>query len=175
MNWRIFFMKPDFEERCRRHIQMESELEQPLTVRSEAHFMLDDIAEKILSGKGIQPEDTVFLEMLWRELREEDPGIADALSRFRSAGLITEGEDLFASCYFFVSKQIGPESGALRDAIMFRSDPEMFSDIAAGIRMPERTRSALVSIYRKMFGLRTSSEKDDVSIRHHDGSQSRYY
>lgn len=155
---------------------MESELEQPLTVRSEAHFMLDDIAEKILSGKeGIQPEDTVFLEMLWRELREEDPGIADALSRFRSAGLITEGEDLFASCYFFVSKQIGPESGALRDAIMFRSDPEMFSDIAAGIRMPERTRSALVSIYRKMFGLRTSSEKDDVSIRHHDGSQSRYY
>lgn len=166
-------MKPDFEERRLRHIRMESELERPLTVRPEAHFMLDDIAEKILSGKGIQPEDTVFLEMLWRELREEDLEIADALSRFRLAGLITEGEDLFASCYFFVSKQIGPESGTLRDAIRYRSDPDTFSEIASGIRMPERTRSALVSIYRKIFGLRTSSAKDDVPIRHHDGSQSR--
>ncbi|MEI6650587.1 MAG: hypothetical protein WCL23_04100 [Candidatus Moraniibacteriota bacterium] len=145
-------MNPDFEARREKYILMEAKLEEPRKVSSEAHFLLNDVAQKIASGQELTSSDTNLLETLWSELQGEDREICEVFEKARSHGMITSTEALVSTCLFLISAQIGPDCSRLRDAVRFGSTIEIFTELSGGINIPEQTRAILVSTFRKMRG-----------------------
>ena len=139
------------------HNQFAKNLEAIRRPKPEAHFLIDDISKKILTGQKISEVDRDILSGIFAELQDLDKNLVSYMNELRSSGTISSEEVGVITSYFLVSRQIGPESSSLRNE--FYNSEIMLKDlekISKQISMPENSRTILVSAYKKIFDSKLS-------------------
>ena len=122
----------------------EEKLNEIPQIKPEAHFALNDISQKIISGEKLSQEDDDFLGTIWATMQDLDKEIIEHLDTKRSSQIISKDEASSCGVYFLMSKQIGPDSKKLRDAFYQNLlSEEAFEGLSKNISIPENTRSIL--------------------------------
>lgn len=134
----------------------QKKLEEEPKVKPEAHFAVDAVAKKIISGTDISPDEQSLIKTIFISLQDMDRDIVSILDAYEKMSVISPDELAIVASYFLISKQIGPDSGKLRD-LVYKAEvpPEEAREVAESISIPENSRKLILSVYKKIFEYKT--------------------
>lgn len=127
-------------------------LEEIPKISPEYHFFLNDISDKLLSGKELYQTEVDNLEIIYDLTQSLEPVLVDILDFHRANLKISRIEYLFTVNYFLTANQNGPDSTNIKDAIISkRISVEGFEDLLNEVQMPTNTRMFLLHVYEKLI------------------------
>ena len=127
-------------------------VEKKPTIKHEFHYVINDIAKKVIDNQELTRKETDGLEMVYGEMQNLEKELMIVLDHYRSKGVISTPEFLVTINYFLTAKQNGPDSEIAKKILTGTSIPtENFVKILEGISIPEHTRKVLVNCYQKIF------------------------
>ncbi len=129
-----------------------SDIETVAKVKPDAHYLLNDIAKKVLSEKELSTEEMEQIANIYSELGELDPNLVSYLSELENKNRITQEEKNIVTCYFLIAKQVGPSSDYLRNTI-YNNTSSNETDVLSlikNISIPEHTASVLRDVLQRL-------------------------
>ena len=128
-------------------------IEEPSRVKAEAHFVLNDIALKLIEEKELSENELSLLKNLFIAMQETDTrNIINGVIEYRDLGRITTHEMYLIGNYFMTSGQIGPNSSTLQEEFFNRQiTPEEFLKMLQEISAPQYTKTVIGEAYKKVL------------------------
>ncbi|MFA6514796.1 MAG: hypothetical protein WCT42_00835 [Candidatus Paceibacterota bacterium] len=132
--------------------QFQKKLEEIPQLKPEAHFVINDSAQKILNNSPLNKIEQDSIDAIFIELEELDKDIVSYLINLKSKGIITNDECNLIASYFTASKQIGPDSGVIRDAFYGKTVSQgEFEELMKKVSIPEYSSSIILNVYKKII------------------------
>lgn len=132
--------------------QFQKKLEELPKLKPEAHFVINDAAQKILSNLPLDKSEQDAIDAIFIELQELDKNIVAYLLNLKSKEMITSDECNLIASYFIATKQIGPDSGVIRDAFYEKSvNAGEFEELIKKVSIPEYSKSIILNVYKKIL------------------------
>jgi hypothetical protein len=132
--------------------QFQLKLEKPFVPKPEAHFLVNEIAGKLISENPISEDDKNFIHDLFIELQNDsNREIVESLFKIRDEGFMNHTQLGIIGCYFMISHQIGPDDKGLLDRLISHDiSVEDFKNITKDISIPEFTRNYIDHVYESI-------------------------
>ncbi len=139
--------KPNFEQ----YKADQERLEAIPTIKSEFHFVINDISKKVLAGDPLTDKEIDDLEMIYHSTQDLEKELVVYLDDYRSRYIITKLEFLITSDYFLTAYYNGPDSKEIKDLLM---NPNVstadFKIHLQKVSVPEYTRKILADTQSKI-------------------------
>jgi hypothetical protein len=132
--------------------QFQLKLEKPFVPKPEAHFLVNEIAGKLILENSISEDDKNFIHDLFIELQNDsNREIVESLFKIRDEGFMNHTQLGIVGCYFMISNQIGPNDNKLLDQFISHDiSVEDFKNITKDISIPEFTRNYIDHVYESI-------------------------
>ncbi len=140
--------QPNFEQ----YKENQEKIEKIPTIKPEFHFVINDIAKKVLDNIEISEKETGDLEMVYDMTQDLEKELVTFLVIYRSKETINSTEFLIVIDYFLTANQNGPESGEIKEILfMGNITVEEFESILKNTQIPSNTQKIINNVYNKIL------------------------
>lgn len=128
----------------------EQQLSQIPLAKPETHFLLNDLALKMLKFEDRTEEEQILIDGIALELQDLDRDFVSYVDTYRQLGILSLDETSFVRSLFLVSMQTGPDLAGIRTLFVLKDvTPEEFENRTKNVSLPDQSRDLLNTIYRK--------------------------
>lgn len=139
--------QPNFEQ----YKRDQKKIEKIPTIKADFHFVLNDIAKKLLEGVEISPKEVGDLEIVYILTQGLEKELVNYLDGYRAQAIISKIEFLITTDYFLTANQNGPDSQDVKNSLMeAKVAPDEFDGYMEKVEIPKSTKSVISSTYTKI-------------------------
>ena len=140
--------QPNFEQ----YKTDQAKIEKIPTIKPEFHFVINDIAKKVLDNQEISQKEIGDLEMVYDMTQDLEKELATFLDVYRSKNTISKTEFLIVIDYFLTANQNGPDSKEIKDILSIGDIPtEEFESVLINTQVPSNTQKVIYAVYNKIL------------------------
>ncbi len=145
--------QPNFEQ----YKKDQEGIEKIPTTKPETHFVINDIAGKVLGDQPLSDKEMGDLEIIYNLTQDLEKELITFLDEKRARDIITKIEFLIVSDYFLVANQNGPDSNNLKNTIIESViGGEEFDNYISNIEVPKNTKTVISNTYKKLNNSKTT-------------------
>jgi hypothetical protein len=139
--------KPNFEQ----YKKDQSAIDKIPTIKSDFHFVINDIAKKIVEEIALEIKDLDDLEIVYDMTQDLEKDLVVCMDNYRSCDIITKLESLITCNHFLTAHHNGPDSNEIKYHIIEGYLPqEDFVGLMEEISIPEYTKKIIIQVYQKI-------------------------
>ncbi len=120
--------------------------------KQEAHFVVNDIARKLLNNEEVSEEERDLVKGIFIELQDLDRDLMFLLEKYCGDNTISSMEFNVVASFFLISLQVGPDSRELRKLFYeIIGSPTQIQASLDQVSIPGNSKQVLMATYEKMF------------------------
>ncbi len=140
-------LQPNFEQ----YKKDQARIEKIPTTKPETHFVINDIAGKVLGDQPLSDKEIGNLEIIYNLTQDLEKELITFLDEKRARDIISKIEFLIVSDYFLIARQNGPDSDNIKNIIIENViGSEEFNNYIGSIEVPKNTKSVISNVYKKI-------------------------
>lgn len=139
--------KPNFEQ----YKKDQSAIDKSPVIKSDFHFVINDIAKKIVEGIDLEAKDLDDLEIVYDMTQDLEKDLVICIDAYRSRDIVTRLESLITCDHFLTAYHNGPDSNEIKYHIIegYLSE-EDFVGLIEKVSIPEYTKKIIIQVYEKI-------------------------
>ncbi|MCF7831409.1 MAG: hypothetical protein K9M36_00795 [Candidatus Pacebacteria bacterium] len=139
--------KPNFEQ----YKKDQSTIDTPPVIKADFHFVINDIAKKIVEETELEAKDLDDLEIVYDMTQDLEKDLVVCIDNYRSRDIVTRLESLVTCDHFLTAHHNGPDSNEIKYHIIEGYLPqENFIGLIEKISIPEYTKRIIIQVYQKI-------------------------
>ncbi len=140
-----------FKQNFEQYKKDQSAIDTPPVIKADFHFVINDIAKKIIEETELEAKDLDDLEIVYDMTQDLEKDLVICIDNYRSRDIVTRLESLVTCDHFLTAYHNGPDSNEIKYHILEGYLPqEDFVGLIEKISIPEYTKRIIIQVYQKI-------------------------